>query len=431
VDARSNVGKYAGIATRKLIRSVWQCSSCAALVACAAQQPVGPKPLLTKPDVGVAAPSASAAAPPAPSPRTDRAFRTGSTVYGYWGHRAIIGTLEADDERWVGSFHVVGSTEEIRIDGEAPAPEADPDAPAAEPSPGEKVHAYRDCDFRASNGGSLSDADCLSEESTLELAGMWLKNGVGEPFYLRTASPGAMVDDDYFAAGHSMKTPTHACAPFVEALSLNEHRERASVVYRLSWPCEAQGRESTFEPYLAELEQAPPHRLLWSSPWRGLADRDALNDVSLTFGVFPLSARLELYVGRAIDQFQSPTSSSHNSSDSLSVWAVDLAGRYGSKLDLPTADSGQGGWCIAQSASNDVWLLDLDGDKLPEIVVQSRVSTREDRVGPSGEVECVDGPSTESISAYRLDTTKLEWSALPKPRGLGRARLERGTHIDL
>ena len=353
-------------------------------------------------------------------------------MFGYLGSRGIFGSVVANGGAWSGTFRVAGTGEEIAFAGSARVPDADPDAPTPDASDGQKVHEYLVCSFKSASGGTVDEASCLHEGDTLEIQGEWQAGGKAEGFYLRTLGAGALDDAEYFGAALNVPTPPHACPPFIELLASSEHHERVTSAYRLRWPCDGDGAPSSVEAYVMDLEQAAPHRLLWSSPWSSLPDVDAPNnDVQLAFNVSKLTPRLELYVGRITDSFQSPNTGGHNSSERVSVWTTDGAGRYGKMLDLPASESGQGGFCISETTENDSWLLDLDGDKVPEIVVRSRVSGRQDHPDGKGDVECIDGPTSESYSAYHLDTKTLEWRKAPAPRGMTEARLSHGTQLGL
>jgi hypothetical protein len=423
--------------------------SCSAPRAPARAAALPAPPLASAVVVPTRPPLARATEPAAPAVPLSR------DVFGYLGKRGIIGAITADGSHWTGSFHFVGGGQEVKLDGTATEPERDPDAPEEQPAlDGRKLHSYLNCRFTA-NGqpGAIDDASCLDEPHALEIDGTWSSGKTSEPFFLRTAGDDASSSsvgyDRYYAAVLAAPTSPHECPPFIEMLSVHEREgrdTRATISYRMRWPCEHQSAEErysgalgasatssapSFEAYVADFTGAEPHQRLWSEQWTTLADPDDPNEVSLRFEVLELAPGLELYAGSMNDDFQSPFTSGGNSSQQLTVWAVSVTGRYGAKLVLPAAESGHGGWCISSSQSNEIWLLDLDGDKVPEIVMRVTESGHSDGIGKDGNPECVETPTTVKLAAFRLNRNTLTWAPLPAPKGLSEQRLKHGTPIQL
>ncbi len=433
-------------------RHIWCAASVSIGVLFSCASPRAPAPAPPLPIVPLAsatvvpaarATRAAESAAPATGPSRD--------VVGYLGTRGILGTISADGSHWTGSFHFVDGGQEVKLEGTAREPEPDPDAPPEEPVlDGRKVHSYLTCRFTARGASAtIDEASCLNEPSMLEIDGTWSAGKASEPFFLRTpgAIVGAFANEEYYAALLATPTAKHGCLPFVEMLSLVERDGRATISYRLAWPCEHQSAEEryspnpfgasqsartpSFEAYVADLTEAKPHQLLWSEQWATLADPDDPNEVSLRFAVLDFAPGFELYTASMNDDFQSPISSGGNSTQQMTVWVVSSKGRYGAKLDLPASGSGHGGWCIASNKSADSWLLDLDRDKVPEIVVRITESGRRDGIGKDGKPECVDTPTEVKFVAYRLNPSTLTWAPMPAPRGLSEQRLSRGKPIQL
>jgi len=374
-----------------------------------------------------------------------RPLGSGDTVYGYLGKRGIIGELAVDGSRWRGSFHFVSGGGEISIEGSASAPEVDPDAPAPEPTDGEEPHAYLNCSFfAASGGGSLEGASCLQEKGELEVSGSWSQANSSEPFYLQTRD--GLGADEYYAALLNTPTPNHACAPVADVLSLEERPGgRMAFLYRLRWPCDPvednqhviYGAMSkpppppppSYAAYVADVSQAEPHRLLWSALWTSLGAPSPTNAVTLALGFRALTPEIELYVARSTDDFQSPNTSGGNSREEVSVWAVGSDGRHGAQLELPAGESGRMGWCFAGGKTNYGTLIDLDGNALPEIVIETTITDRHDGIDKNGKVQCVDEPTVVKFAAYQLNSKTLAW-APTAPRGVTKSRVERATRLD-
>jgi len=377
-----------------------------------------------------------------PSPQP---LGSGDTVYGYLGKRGIIGQLAVDGSHWRGSFHFVSGGGEISIEGSATAPEVDPDAPAPGPTDGEESHAYLNCSFfAASGGGAVEDASCLQEKDVLVVSGSWSQANSSEPFYLQTSD--GLGTAEYYAALLSTPTPNHECAPVADVLSFAERPGgRMALLYRLRWPCDpvedrprvsyganskpAPPPPASYAAYVADVSQAEPHRLLWSAPWTSLGAPSPTNTVTLALGFRALTPEIELYVARSTDDFQSPNTSGGNSREEVSVWAVGSDGRYGAQFELPAAESGRMGWCFAGSKTNYSTLIDLDGNKLPEIVIETTITDRHDGIDKSGKVQCVDAPNVVKFVAYQLDTKTLAW-APTAPRGVTHSRIERATRLE-
>jgi len=390
-----------------------------------------------------AAPAKSAARAPRPS----LPVSGGRDVYGYLGKRGVIGKVAVDGPRWAGAFFFVDSKQAISIEGTAKPPEQDPDAPPDDSAmTGRKQHAYLDCSFTATGQGETIDASCLDEEGTLEVDGQWVSGRRYESFFLRTPGKSALDAQELYSALLSTPTPSHACAPFAELLSREERAERAVISYKLRWPCDEQRPDQTMggvlgtgarpspppshQAYVADVSLSEPPRMSWSSAWTSLPDPDESDEVTLGFSVLEFAPGLELYVAAESDDFRSPTTGGGNSSHQLTVWAVSTD-NHGPKLDLPAESAGHEGWCFAHNVSNESWLLDLDGDKVSEIVIRVTSNDRHDAMGKNGQVTCVDDPATVKFLAYRLSRSTLVWEAMRAPTGLTEQRLKRGTPLSL
>lgn len=420
----------------------------AILWACAPRPPalptVQPKPAANSP-----APQAmpSRAMAEHVTPRRQPVMGLGRDAYGYLGKRAIVGALQNDGAHWVGSFDWLAGAQPRTFEGDARPSEPDAEMPEIPELPdGRKKHTYLECEFRVGDGSAIANASCLDED-VLELDGDWSLGDQSEPLFMRTPGPDALDIGEYYASALSIPTPEHECPPFVEMLSLSGHADRATALLRMRWPCDPQRdpanevavnsgpirgtSQPSYEAYLADFANDPPHRLLWSANLADLGDPDDANEITLGLSVLDLDPALKLYAARIADGFQSPVTSAASFSATTSVWTVSAQGRYGAKFRLPSTESGHAGWCFASSTSREGWLFDLDGDKMPEIVMKSTTYDRHDAVGKDGNPECVDGPAKVVFTSYRMNRNTLTWSPGPTPRGLTEKRLERATRLEL
>jgi len=184
----------------------------------------------------------------------------------------------------------------------------------------------------------------------------------------------------------------------------------------------AQPAPPSHEAYLAEVASSAPEVLRWSSSVSVLPDPDESNEVSVGLAFLDLAPDLELYIASVSDHFQSPVTSAGNESETREIWAVSTQGQYGPKLSLTVGEAGHAGWCFSSIASSEVWLMDLDADKLPELVVRTTTTERRDAVA-NGQVVCVDVPAKRALTAYRLHPQTLAWKPIkPAPR-VSEARL--------
>lgn len=369
------------------------------------------------------------------------------TVYGFLGYRAIVGALDAGDSRWSGSFRFLGGTDVFSIRGSASRSEAEA-SPEAEHDGG-KQHTLLDCEFATAGvlTGVVNDATCLDEEGLLEIDGRWSAGNRSEPFYLRTPAADAIDASEHYAALMATPVVGHACPPFVDLLQRAEHATgRTTLLYRMTWPCDLTAEPSrlpfvmpgrkqepapaSHEAYLADVATSTPGQLVWAASVSALPDPDEPNEVELRFAAEDLAPGLVLYIASVSDSFQSPVSSAGNSTNTAQLWTVAADGRYGSKLSVTVGNSGHAGWCFASNASSEAWLIDLDANRIPELVVRTTTTGRRDAV-VNNQVACVDAAVQRAWSLYRLDPRTLEWKALkPAPR-LSDTRLTGARRLEL
>lgn len=375
--------------------------------------------------------------------------RPALSASGYIGRRGIVGTLRADDSRWRATFHFVDGGTEIVREGNAAALPSDPAWEEERRLRGLKVHEYLGCSLEEGGGasGTIGEARCLREplpgrnaQELLEIDGEWFTDSGSEPFYFRTIGENSIENSSYLAALLATPTPKHDCAPFVELVSADERPARTTLAYTLHWPCDPAeeqdpnapqarprpARPPSHEAYVAEVLSDEPHPLLWSVKWTTLPDPDELTEVELGLAVIPLDPARLLYAGRVKDEFQSPNTGSGNSGEHLSLWLTNSEGRHGPPLEIVTSDAGSAGWCMSWNKTNSAALLDLDGDRFPELVIRRDEAERHDVMGRNGSPDCLDSPSKTSFFAYRLNAQTLTWTRFPV-RSLTEQQFDRGT----
>jgi hypothetical protein len=453
-------------ASRLALPSVlWTAS---ALVACGPSNAQKPGTTHAKAAVPSRTRTPSAVSSPAPTAATSaRPVTTGASsatslslsASGYIGKRGIVGTLGVEGARWRVAFHFIDGGPELVRD--ATATVIPPDAAWEDERTryGLKVHPYLACTFddggapASASAGSINDAQCLHEQQPgergqaeiLEVAGAWSTGAQLEPFYLRTAGGDAIENQEYLATLLGTPTPPHDCIPFVELLSADERPASTTLAYTLRWRCDPEEEREpgvtsrstagappppSHEAYVADVGTDAPHPLLWASKWTTLPDPDELNVVHLGFSALPLTPELFLYVGHVSDEFQSPNTGSGNSSERIALWAADAHERHGSQLELVSRESGRAGWCMTWNKTNSAGLLDLNGDKLPELVVERDEVGYQDAASPNGERDCIESPATRAtFFAYRLNTKNLAWTRVPTPRGFSQQMFDRATPL--
>ncbi len=373
-----------------------------------------------------------------------------------------MGTLAVEGSRWRAAFRFVDGGPEILREANAIPMPPDPAWDEDRRLQALKVHSYLECTFeeRAApassasaphTSGAITDARCLQEQQrgergdgvVLEIDATWSSGTQAEPFYLRTVGVDAIDNHGYLAAALATPTPKHDCGPFVELLGADQRPARTTIAYTLRWPCDPEEERvpnrrpsartppapPSHEAYVADVSADDPHTLLWSSNWTTLRDPDELNVVHLGFSVVALGPELFLYVGRVSDEFQSPNTGSSNSSERITIWGADTQGRHGPPLELLTRESGNAGWCMSWAKTNSITLLDMGGDRLPELVIRSEESERHETVTPNGDRDCVDGPLKTSFLAHGLNTKALAWKRVPVPRGFTEQALDQGTPL--
>jgi len=79
--------------------------------------------------------------------------------------------------------------------------------------------------------------------------------------------------------------------------------------------------------------------------------------------------------------------------------------------------------------TSSITLLDVGGDRLPELVIRSDESKRDDTASPRGDRNCVDGPVKTSFLAHGLNRRTLKWMRAPIARGFTQQAFDQGTPL--
>ena len=437
------------VTQRRVVTSV--ASVALAALTCCAPRHVPPAAERARPppaDVAVAVAAPEPPASPAERAIAEAPLPATRTVYGFLGERGIVGTLGAENDRWAGSFRFLDGAEMVRINGSASPSEAEA-SPEEARLDGRRHHTFLDCEFDTAGAleGVVSGATCLDEEGVLEIDGWWSAGNRTEPFYLRTPASNTIDASEHYTALIATPAPAHGCPPVVDLLQRAEHATgRTTLLYRMTWPCDSTFAESplpfvapdrkhapapaSHEAYLADVASGTPGQLVWSASVSALPDPDELNEVELGFTAQDLAPGLVLYIASVSDSFQSPISSGGNSTSTAAIWTVSAEGQHGPKLSVSTSEAGHAGWCFASSTSSEAWLIDLDANRIPELVVRTTTTGRHDAI-VNGQVTCVDAPVERAWSAYRLQPQTLAWKALKSVPRLSDARLASARQLAL
>jgi hypothetical protein len=376
----------------------------------------------------------------------------GKLVYGYVGRRPIAGRLTVRPARWSGTFRFLGQHEPFTVGGLVHPREAE-DGDDTSPYDGRAQHQYLDCELDVGGSGLTGslDAACLDEGEVLEVRGSFsplAPKGApalrDEPFFVRTAPADRPDPDAYYAALVATPTDAHACAPFVELVELTPRpSERVALLYTLRWPCDERPAEEraypstgqnppppTWQAFVAEVTPGETPQLVSSTFWTTLGDPDDPNELTMELRAVELTRGFDLYLATLTDQFDSPTSSGGNTTVSTVAWAVAADGRYGPTTALANVESGHQGVCYAVSSSRDLWLVDLDGNAVPELVSRTVTDETVDRL-VNGQLECAQGKVKTEWASYAFDPTTMAWRPRPAPKKLRDAQLAAGRKLDV
>lgn len=368
---------------------------------------------------------------------------------GYIGMRAFEGVVDIDDEFWTLTLHEVGAEKDCSASGKVSPINSDESQTEVEPDSSQsKPRQYLDCafEFHDPELSGMVEATCLHEER-LTIEGSSKIGSDEQPFFLGNSARPDPGEDHVVLL--TTKVPAHGCAPFVEYVqSTVRANNRHAILYTLRWPCDepvptalptvylddthgqAEPQPDTYVAYVADISDTEPKKLLSAVPVARLGNAREEDDTQLALKVFEFLPGLELYLASATYGFQSQVTSAGNSTTSMVAWVTTSEGKYGPKFELPSVESGHVGACFQSNTLLDMWLLDIDNDKIPEFLVKTAEESYGQGVNKDGTIDCVVQPRREQYLAYRLDKKSLRWAKRAAPSRLSSKQLAKGKKLE-